>query len=129
MSGRRSEQALTDLVRDRGEALTRYAYLLTGDVAAAQDLVQDALVKVFVRTRTGFAPDVMEAYVRRAIVNVYLDGHRRAKQWTGVQTCWSRPRQTLARRPTHPTGSTCTQPWQPWPPRSAPPSCCDSSPT
>lgn len=76
---------LTDLVRDRGEALTRYAYLLTGDVAAAQDLVQDALVKVFVRTRTGFAPDVMEAYVRRAIVNVFLDTHRRTKQWTGVQ--------------------------------------------
>lgn len=85
MSGHRGERVLADLARDRGEALTRYAFLLTGDVAAAQDLVQDALVKVFVRTRTGFAPDVLEAYVRRAIVNVYLDGHRRTKQWTGVR--------------------------------------------
>lgn len=85
MPGRKSEQALVGLIRDRGEALTRYAYLLTGDVASAQDLVQDALVKVFVRTRSGFTPDVMEAYLRRAIVNVYLDGRRRGKQWADVQ--------------------------------------------
>jgi RNA polymerase sigma factor (sigma-70 family) len=85
MPGRKSEEALVGLIRDRGEALTRYAFLLTGDVAAAQDLVQDALVKVFVRTRSGFTPDVMEAYLRRAIVNVYLDGRRRGKQWTDVQ--------------------------------------------
>ena len=85
MPGRKSEQALVGLIRDRGEALTRYAFLLTGDVAAAQDLVQDALVKVFVRTRSGFVPDVMEAYLRRTIVNVYLDGRRRGKQWTEVQ--------------------------------------------
>ena len=85
MPGRKSEQALVDLIRDRGEALTRYAYLLTGDVASAQDLVQDALVKVVVRTRSGFVPDVMEAYLRRAIVNAYLDGRRRSRQWTDVQ--------------------------------------------
>ena len=85
MPGRKSEQALVGLIRDRGEALTRYAYLLTGDVASAQDLVQDALVKVFVRTRSGFVPDVMEAYLRRSIVNVYLDGRRRGRQWTDVQ--------------------------------------------
>ena len=85
MPGRKSEQALIGLIRDRGEALTRYAYLLTGDAASAQDLVQDALVKVFVRTRSGFVPDVMEAYLRRAIVNVYLDDRRRNKHWTEVQ--------------------------------------------
>jgi hypothetical protein len=37
------------------------AYLLIGDAAAAQDLVQDALITVFLRTRAGFTPDVAEA--------------------------------------------------------------------
>lgn len=79
------DTALSDLVRQRGEALVRYAYLLTGDVAAAQDLVQEALVKVFVRTRTGFQPDVLEAYVRRTIATRSIDGHRRRRRWTQVE--------------------------------------------
>ncbi len=65
------------LVRERGPALTRYAVLHTGDVAAAQDLVQDALVKVFLRMRGGFDPDELEAYVRRTIATLSVDEHRR----------------------------------------------------
>jgi hypothetical protein len=56
MPDQNGDRLLGDLARERGSALTSYAYLLTGDVAAAQDLVQDALVKVFVRTRKGFTP-------------------------------------------------------------------------
>jgi RNA polymerase sigma-70 factor (sigma-E family) len=82
---RGSEAALTQLVHERGEVLVRYAYLLTGDVPAAQDLVQDALVKVFGRLRTGFEPDVLEAYVRRAIATLYVDGHRKQRRWADVQ--------------------------------------------
>lgn len=85
MQTRGTEAALTLLVRDRGDALVRYAYLLTGDVPAAQDLLQDALVKVFARTRRGFEPDVLEAYVRRAIATLYIDGHRKRRRWDGVQ--------------------------------------------
>jgi len=76
---------LTQLVQERGEVLVRYAYLLTGDLPAAQDLVQDALVKVFGRLRTGFEPDVLEAYVRRAIATLYVDGHRKHRRWADVQ--------------------------------------------
>jgi RNA polymerase sigma-70 factor (ECF subfamily) len=80
MADSRGDQVLSDLVQQRGRQLTSYAYLLTGDVAAAQDLVQDALVKVFLRTRTGFTPDVAEAYVRRSIMSCYVDSYRRRRR-------------------------------------------------
>ncbi len=85
MAESRGDQALSDLVRQRGHQLTSYAFLLTGDVAAAQDLVQDALVKVFLRTRKGFTPDVAEAYVRRSIMSVYIDGFRRRRRWYALR--------------------------------------------
>ena len=43
------EDVLETLVRDRGPALLRYGYLLTGDAGDAQELVQDALVSVLAR--------------------------------------------------------------------------------
>lgn len=85
MAESRGDQALGDLVRQRGHQLTSYAYLYTGDVAAAQDLVQDALIKVFLRTRQGFTPDVAEAYVRRAITGLYIDGFRRRRRWAALR--------------------------------------------
>ena len=73
----RDGDALAVLARERGTDLVAYATLLAGDRATGQDLVQDAIVKVFGRMRTGFAPDVAEAYVRRAILTLYIDGFRR----------------------------------------------------
>jgi RNA polymerase sigma factor (sigma-70 family) len=73
------------MVHERGEVLVRYAYLLTGDLPSAQDLVQDALVTVFGSLRTRFEPDVLEASVRRAIARLYLDGHRKHRRWADVQ--------------------------------------------
>lgn len=78
------DRALAELVRERGAPLTRYAYLFTGDVAAAQDLVQDALVRVFLRTRAGFEPATLEAYVRRVIANLYVDGYRRHRSYVAM---------------------------------------------
>jgi RNA polymerase sigma factor (sigma-70 family) len=85
MPDQKGDRLLGDLARERGSALTSYAYLLTGDVAAAQDLVQDAPVKVFVRTRKGFTPDAAEAYVRHAILTLYIDGYRRRRIWASVR--------------------------------------------
>jgi len=66
-----ADRTLEALARDRGPDLLAYATLLTGgDRAAAQDLVQDAIVKVFGRMRAGFTPDVAEAYVRRTILDL-----------------------------------------------------------
>jgi len=78
------DDLIAALARDRGTALTGYAYLLTGDLPRAEDLVQDAMVKVFARLRAGFTPDAAEAYVRRTILTTYLDGYRRTRLWGTV---------------------------------------------
>jgi RNA polymerase sigma factor (sigma-70 family) len=78
------EQVLSRLVSERGEALTRYAYLLCGNRDDAVDLVQDALVKTFGRVRNGFGLTSGEAYVRRSILTTYLDGGRRTSRWRRI---------------------------------------------
>jgi RNA polymerase sigma-70 factor (sigma-E family) len=75
------EQSFEELLAGRGGALRAYAYLLTGDSAAAADLVQDALLKVFSRMRVGTDVAQLEGYVRRAMLNQFVDGHRRAGLW------------------------------------------------
>lgn len=65
-----------DFVRARGPALSRTAYLLTGDHHLAQDLLQSALAKTYQhwpRVRDGDP----EAYVRRALHNTYVSWWRR----------------------------------------------------
>ena len=75
---------VTTLVAERGDALTRYAYLICGNPDDAADLVQDALVKTFGRLRNGFGITSAEAYVRRAILNAYLDRGRRRARWRSI---------------------------------------------
>lgn len=70
-------QALDHLVRERGPALYGYAYVLTGDKHAAEDLVQDALIRTFRRGRSHGNIDSTHAYVKRAITTAFIDGHRR----------------------------------------------------
>ncbi|MDQ1733495.1 MAG: hypothetical protein QOK10_3654 [Pseudonocardiales bacterium] len=71
------DEELSSLVRDRGQHLVRVAYQLTHDRSTAEDLVQEALFQVCRswRTRRG-QPDRLEAYVRRAMMNVYLKRQR-----------------------------------------------------
>ncbi|KQY24496.1 hypothetical protein ASD16_02890 [Cellulomonas sp. Root485] len=78
------DERLAGLVRERGPALTAYAYLLTGDDATAQDVVQEALIRTFSRRRSGADVEWLEAYVRRAILHVFLDGYRRRRRWLGL---------------------------------------------
>ncbi len=75
------DDVVAELLATRGRALTRYAYLLCGNAADAEDLVQDALVKTFARRRAGLELDSAEAYVRRAILTLYLDGWRKRGRW------------------------------------------------
>ena len=78
------EDVLDDLVRHRGGALVRYATLLTGDRREAEDLVQDALLKSFGSGRALRDELAAEAYARRAILTIFLDGTRRRRRWSGV---------------------------------------------
>ena len=55
----------------------RLAYLLTGDRAAAEDLVQEAFVRFVGRLRFLRDPDAFEPYLRRTIVNLSKNHFRR----------------------------------------------------
>lgn len=76
---------LSGLAADRGPALVGYAYLLTGDLDAARDLVQEALIRTFGRPRGAADMAWLEAYVRRVILNIYLDAYRRDRAWGRVR--------------------------------------------
>lgn len=65
-------------VRNAPGAL-RLAYFLSGDREAAEDLVQDAFVKVAGRFAYLRTPDAFDAYLRRTIVNLFTSQLRRRK--------------------------------------------------
>lgn len=64
-------------VAARGQALLRFAYLVTGDRPAAEDAVQEALVSACSRWPRIRRADDPEAYVRRMIVNAHISWWRR----------------------------------------------------
>lgn len=78
-----TDEAVEQLLTERGRALLGYAYLLCGDVHDAEDLLQDALVKTFARRRAGTELRSAEAYLRRAICTLYLDRWRSRRRWAG----------------------------------------------
>ena len=79
------DEVATRLVVERGDALSRYADLLTGSGDDAADLVQDALVHTFGTPRFGLTLPRAEAYVRRAILNAVIDRSRRDGTWRKVR--------------------------------------------
>jgi RNA polymerase sigma-70 factor (sigma-E family) len=64
-------------VRAHSTALLRSAFLLTGQLAAAEDLVQDTFLRLLPRWSKVVAADVPLAYVRRSLTNNFLNGKRR----------------------------------------------------
>lgn len=73
-----------EFVEDRQRALQRSAWLLTGDWALAEDLVQTALSRVWPRWHRITRRDDPEIYVRKVILNTWLT-------WRGVNGMASRP--------------------------------------
>lgn len=68
-----------EFVLARGRALSRTAYLLTGDRHSADDLLQTALMKTVQRWRQVVAGGQPEAYVRRVMINQRTSWWRRAR--------------------------------------------------
>ncbi|HMR48780.1 MAG TPA: SigE family RNA polymerase sigma factor [Arachnia sp.] len=68
-----------NFVRQRGRALWRAAYLLTGDSHKAGDLVQTVLAKTYSHYRGD--DGAFEAYVRTALYRTYVSWWRR--RWNG----------------------------------------------
>jgi RNA polymerase sigma-70 factor (ECF subfamily) len=67
-----------EVARTRYSSLVAYGILLTSSRADAQDLVQDAMVKVFSRVRRVPNAAAADQYIRRAMYTLYLDDARRA---------------------------------------------------
>ncbi|HVB28002.1 MAG TPA: SigE family RNA polymerase sigma factor [Mycobacteriales bacterium] len=70
-------EGFRDFVAARSPALLRTAWLLTGDWARAEDLVQTALAKVWPRWDTIHRSDDPEVYVRRVLVTTQATWWRR----------------------------------------------------
>ena len=78
-------------VADSVDELLRTAYVIVWDEAEAEDLVQESFIRVakrWPRVRTMERP---QAYLRRVLVNLALDGRKRRARW----------RQELDRKPQH----------------------------
>lgn len=87
------EPEFREWVAARRSHLRRTAYLLCGDWHLADDLVQEALTRAFAAwgrvVRTG-QPD---AYVRKILLNLYLDHRRRPAR---RETAWAEPPEAAA---------------------------------
>jgi RNA polymerase sigma-70 factor (sigma-E family) len=70
-----------EFVQDHSRALLRTAWLLTGDWASAEDLVQSALAKTWPKWSAITRVDAPQVYVRRVLVTTFL-GWRRLRSST-----------------------------------------------
>jgi RNA polymerase sigma-70 factor (sigma-E family) len=68
---------LDRLYAEHATPALRLAYLLTGDVHLAEDLVQDAFLRMFGRFRHLRDPGAFGPYLNRTIVNLSRDHFRR----------------------------------------------------
>lgn len=78
------EGSLDALYRAHAPDALRLAYLLTGERALAEDLVQDAFVKVLARFHDIRNRDAFWWYLRRAVVNLARSQFRRRR----VERAW-----------------------------------------
>src|SRR5438128_7013337 len=73
------ESRLGELYLRHADAAVRLAYLLTGDRALAEDLVQDAFVRLAGRLVHLRDPGAFDAYLRRTVVNLSQSYFRRKR--------------------------------------------------
>ncbi|MCW2673714.1 MAG: polymerase sigma24 factor [Frankiales bacterium] len=72
-----NERTFREFVVARERSLLRRGWLLTGDWPGAEDLVQGALLRVWPKWGRASSSGQEEAYVRKAMLNLYLSGRRR----------------------------------------------------
>lgn len=74
-------EGFAEFVGQRQRALLRSAWLLTGDWALAEDLVQTALARTWQRWERIRRHDDPEIYVRRVLLSTWMNWSRR--KWRG----------------------------------------------
>ena len=67
-------------------ALLRFATVLSGDPALADDVVQEVLIRAHLRWRRIDALDRPESYLRKMIVNEFVSSRRRVRRWVPTAT-------------------------------------------
>jgi RNA polymerase sigma-70 factor (sigma-E family) len=77
---RRDPAAFAEFVAARSAALHRTAYLMVGERQLAQDLLQEAFTKTYVKWPTLRDPAKAEAYTRKVITTTAISWYRR-KSW------------------------------------------------
>lgn len=82
------ERSFEAYVHARSGALSRIAFLLTGDRHLAEDLVQQALLRVAGRWRQVAAGGDPDAYVRRVLYTQHVSWWRRARRVPEVRLEW-----------------------------------------
>lgn len=75
---RTRDEEFTDFVREARATLMRSAVLIAGSRSAGEDLVQEALVRAYVRWGS-IEKATAVAYIRRIMVNLATDQFRRRK--------------------------------------------------
>jgi RNA polymerase sigma-70 factor (sigma-E family) len=77
--GTRPASGLAELYARYAPSARSLAFLLTGDRSAAEDMVQEAFVRLTGRYRHLRNPDAFGAYLRRTVVNLHTSGLRRRR--------------------------------------------------
>lgn len=76
-----ADEVLVAMVEVAADRLGAYGYVLTGSQSEAEELVQDAIVRVFARRTRFEVPAQAEAYVRRTMRTMHIDRVRREALW------------------------------------------------
>jgi RNA polymerase sigma-70 factor (sigma-E family) len=74
------DTAFAEFVRNRATSLYRYGYLLTGNTHDADDLVQEALIKLRGAWSRVQRHDDPVGYVRTTMVRLHISGWRRRRR-------------------------------------------------
>lgn len=82
-----SDDGFTPFMQAALPGLLRFGHVLTGDPHAAEELVQEALVRTCARWRR-IRHDEPQAYVRRAMVNAWTSRWRRHRRETPLPEGW-----------------------------------------
>ena len=95
-----AEAEFEQFVRDRASVLLRVALLVTGDVHAAEDLLQATSAKTFVAWRGLQRRQAADAYVRRVLVNTQTSWwrRRRFRKGAGIKGSLRKARNSVLRR-------------------------------
>ena len=91
------EDGFREFVRSRLGSLSRTAFLLTGDHHAAQDLLQNALMKVAARWSQVSRAGDPTAYVRRVLYHEHVSAWRRERHRREEQSTAAPPERPAAR--------------------------------